>query len=505
MTMQSDLGKQSVNAVKWSAVGTIAQYLLQLAAQVVLARLLGPESYGLFAMGLLVLTLSNFLADFGFAWNLVQSQQLRDDDIRFVFTWQLISGGFAGFLLLTGASVIAGFFGEPRVGDIVRWLSLACVMNAAAAPAINLLRRRLDFRAISVIQLASYGTGYLLVGIPLAWSGAGVWALVTAWLVQSGCNLVLLLVRHPHPMKPLLWYRGASGMSGMGVTVFFTNLGNWLLNNLDRVLIGNFLNAQSVGLYTVGYNLANTPNNLLIGALQPAFLTAGARMQAEPERLRRSYLSIVATVWTLASPLFVCIAIIAPALIGVLYGPAWQDSALLLSILALAMPAYVTWAMSTPILWNTGRKHWESLLQLPVLGLAVYAYWHFARQGVVIVAGLAAAVLLLRCAVIMAAACRRLGIRWCDLAGSGKRGALICAVMALATWSGIEIGRRAGGSDFAALVGGTCIGPGTLLIILLLFPGFFGEAAHDMLGRFCPAVFARSRREIIPEGDGWKS
>ena len=61
-----EINNKAVSAVKWAAVGTVTKFGVQLAAQVVLARLLGPENYGLFAMGLVVLTLSNFLADFGF-------------------------------------------------------------------------------------------------------------------------------------------------------------------------------------------------------------------------------------------------------------------------------------------------------------------------------------------------------------------------------------------------------------------------------------------------------
>ena len=94
-------------------------------------------------------------------------------------------------------------------------------------------------------------------------------------------------------------------MAGVGYTVFATNICNWLLNNLDRTLLGRFLNVQTVGLYTVGYNLANTPNALFIGALQPAFLAAGARIQSEPGRLRSTYLSVLASVWILILPMFV--------------------------------------------------------------------------------------------------------------------------------------------------------------------------------------------------------
>jgi len=60
------------------------------------------------------------------------------------------------------------------------------------------------------------------------------------------------------------------------------------------------------------------------------------------------------------------------------------------------MPAYVTWGMSTPILWNTGGKHLEALLQMPLIVLACIAFWQFSSLGVVAVAAIASGTLLAR-------------------------------------------------------------------------------------------------------------
>jgi len=70
MSSRSNLTKQSVSAVKWSALGNIPRYGLQLGAQIVLARLFRSKNYGLFALGMTVLAFSNMLANFGLAWDL---------------------------------------------------------------------------------------------------------------------------------------------------------------------------------------------------------------------------------------------------------------------------------------------------------------------------------------------------------------------------------------------------------------------------------------------------
>lgn len=486
--MGSDINQKSVSAVKWAAVGTVAMFGLQLVTQVVLARLLGPENYGLFAMGLLVMTFSNFLADFGFSWGLVQNQTLSEEDVRFTVTWQALTGLAAMLLVFFMAPWVAAYFKEARIGAVVAWMSVTCLINALTAVGSGLLRRQLDFRWLNIIQVLSYVVGYLLIGLPMAYAGAGVWTLVCAWLGQAVMALVLTYARTRFSLRPLLWYDGARRSTHMGMTVFVTNLCNWFLNNMDRVFLGRFLAAHAVGVYAVGYNLANTPNGLFLSALQPAFLATGAKLQDDLPRLRDTYLSVLATIWIVIAPLFVLLAVTAPALIAVLYGKVWQESGIVLSILALAMPAYITWGMSTPILWNTGGKHLESLLQLPLIVLAGLMLFLFAEQGAATVAVIAAGTLLARSLVVGTVACGRLHVRLADLAPLAARGAAMVFLAGAGSWGGIVLGGLAGSHPLAAFLCGTVLGGMLLLAAVLAWPALLGERVVGMLGRFSPPL-----------------
>ncbi|MDI3292646.1 lipopolysaccharide biosynthesis protein [Janthinobacterium tructae] len=491
MPASADIKTRAVSAVKWAALGTVTRFVLQMGVQIVLARLLGPEIYGLFAMGLLVMTLSTFLADFGFGWGLVQNQELHDDDIRFAFTWQFLSGGAAMLGLYLLAPWIAAYFNEPRLESIVCWLSLTCLLSAMTAPSSNLLRRQLNFRWLNIAQILSYALGYLCVGVPLALMGAGVWTLVSAWLVQALSLLILTYCRNPHTLRPLLWYAGARRSTNTGSTVFITNLSNWFLNNLDRVFLGRMLSAHAVGVYAVGYNLANTPNSLFLSALQPAFLAAGARLQDDLPGLRQAYLSVIAATWIVIGPVFVVLACLAGDLIATLYGDAWHESSRVLGILALGMPAYVTWGMSTPILWNTGGKHLESLLQMPLIVLACLALWQFAGLGVQVVAVIAAGTLLARALVIGTAACRRLQLGPADLWPSAWRSVVLMLLAAAGAHGGSLLGHAAGHGPLPALLLGSFCGGGLCVLAGLSHPQLLGRRIVDLLGRFSPPVPAR--------------
>ena len=492
----SGLGRSGVSAVKWSAVSTLARFALQLIAQVVLARTLGPDIFGVFAIGMVVLTFAGFVSGFGFSWSLLQRAVLREEDVRFAWTWQLMIGVITMVAVYFLAPVLAGYFREPRAELVIEWLSLTCLLNAAAGPATYLLQRDLNFRASGLVQVGSYAAGYLAVGIPMALTGWGALSLVAAWLIQAAVVLVASYALKPHSVRLLWWYGDAASAMGTGRAVFLTNIVNWLLNNLDRVLIGRLLNTHALGLYNQAYNLATLPNSLLLSVLQPAFLAAGARLQNERERLGRVFFQMVATVFVLVVPAFVFLAFISADLVRLLYGPKWSEAAWVLAILFLSMPAYVLWGLSTPVLWNTGRKYYESCLQLPIVGVGALGFYLFARHGIHAAATVAALLLVLRALVIGTAALRALELRWTALLPHMARGMLFSGLCVFGVLASQYVLARFD-MPLLSLMSST-LATGCLLLALIAFrPQLLGDQTATMVMRFFPGL-ARLLDRVYP-------
>jgi lipopolysaccharide exporter len=392
--------------------------------------------------------------------------------------------------MYAAAPAIAVFFADARVEGVVQWLSLASLLTAASAPATCLLQRDLNFRTLGLIQLASYAAGYLLVGVPMALNGFGAYSLAAACVVQAAVTLVAAYAARPHSLRPLFSHSGGAAALTTGRTVFLTNVVNWLLGNLDRIIIGRVLNAQSVGLYTVAYNLASIPNVLLLGALQPAFLAAGAKFQQEPQRLAQGWLLALACVLVLGTPLAVVAALLSSDLVALLYGPAWTESAWVLAVLFLCLPAWACWGLSTPVLWNTDRKHYEFRLQLPLLALAVPAWWLFASSGIRALAIVSAVVIFARAGVIVAAALRALGMRWSAVLPYGARGLALAAACALAVLAGQYAVAGFGIPALALASGGACALV-AMLVMIAARPQLLGREAQIALARLFPAAGLR--------------
>lgn len=497
----SGLGQSGVAAVKWSAASTVIRFVLQMVAQVVLARTLGPDVFGLFAIGMVVLTFATFFSSFGFSANLVLNKTIDQRDVRFAWTWQVITGFVTMLVVYAFAPSLAGYFREPRAQPVIQWLSVTCLLAAAATPANTLLQRDLNFRAIGLIQVSSYAVGYLVVGVPMALAGEGAYSLVAAWLVQAAVALVASYALKPYSLRPLLWYRGGAAVFGVGRSVFLTNIVNWCLNNMDRILIGRLLNAYALGLYNVAYNVATMPNTLLLGALQPAFLSAGSRLQDQRERLGSAYLQMVAAILVIAVPAFIFLALLAPDLVRLVYGSKWIGASRVLEILFLAMPAYVIWGVSTPVLWNTGRRNHEFGLQLPVLAAGALAFYFFAGRGIHTVALIAALLLVMRGAVISFAALRALQLSWKAFLPDAIRGltlgALCVAAVLAAQYSVASLSVPVLSLSVSSLAGF-----GVLALLLVARPRILGEPTISMVIRFFPQLtgfFSRGNSRPLSE------
>jgi lipopolysaccharide exporter len=474
-------------ALKWSALTTVLRFALQLGAQVALARMLGPGNFGVYGIGMAVLTFVAFLSGASFSWNLMLLPTVTRDDIRFSFTWQMIAGTLCACAMYAAAPAIAGFFGDPRVESMVQWLSLASLLTAASAPATCLLQRDLDFRTLGLVQLASYAAGYLAVGVPMALLGFGAQALAAACVVQAAVTLVGAYAARPHSLRPLFSHSGGAASLVTGRAVFLTNVVNWLLSNLDRVIIGRVLNTHFVGLYTVAYNLASIPNTLLLSALQPAFLAAGAKLQQDPQRLAQGWLLGLACILVLITPAAVVFALLSADLVQLLYGAAWMDSAWVLALLFLCLPAWACWGLSTPVLWNTGRRHHEFLLQLPLLALAVPAWWLFANDGIRAIAVVSAVVIFARAGVIVTAALNALGLRWSAIFPYAARGLALASVCAAAVLAGQHAVATFTFPGVSLSAGGACA-LAAMLLIMGLRPQLLGQEARSALARLIPAM-----------------
>jgi lipopolysaccharide exporter len=496
MSEAADLSQRSISAVFWGASGSAVQLVLQFCIQVVLARLLGPEQYGIFAIALVVVTLSSyFTTNVGFG--LIQKRTVTDEDVRFVNFWQLSVGAVVAIAVFLLAETVAGFFQEPRVAPLLRAMSVICLIQAAAGPANFLLNRDLDFKSIYIAGIAAYAFGYGFLGIPLALAGYGVNALVVAFITQSLLGLAILYWRKRPALGFVIWHRDARALWSYGFTVFATNISNWALYNLGRAVVGRMFPSAAVGLYAMPYNLVMQLAGAVLGTVQPPLFSASSRVQGEVARLRPVFLTMLATSVMLSAPLFVGIAIASQTITLALYGNEWAESAPLLSAFALAIPFHFATGMATPMLWTTGRTTLEFKVQLPIAAALALATYVAAQHSLGAAAWAVLGIFVLRFIVIMAATCSALGLRVRHLATAFRAGVAVTALVAGAIALVDELAVHMTDQHQVVLVFDMVTGLVVQLLALRLFRPWFSLEVLKLFEK----LLARLPRSLAPFGE----
>lgn len=372
----TSLGRRGSRAALWNNAGNVFRLLLQFVTGIALARMLGPEAFGLVAIALFLIGLGQLFSDLGFSTAIIQSQTLADDDVDFLFTVQVCIGLLMTAAVIALAQPLADFFGEPRAVNVVRALAPLFLLRAVGLTASALLMRALDLRSVQTGTIVGYSTGYLMIGLPLAQAGFGVWSLIVAQLVQAVVTSIVAIVQVGRPLR-LRFRPRARSLFAFGGTSLLGNLGSWILATADAALVGRMAGAVPLGLYNRAQNLASTPAGAAISGLQVVVLGMAARAQANPEQLRRVLLSGIALVLLLVAPVLLAVACVPHTVILAVFGPQWAAAAPLLKPLALAMIVHSLVAILGPVLVGAGLVRREAALQwvtvlimLPLLLLA---------------------------------------------------------------------------------------------------------------------------------------
>lgn len=410
----TDISRKSFLALVWNYCGTATSMLSQFVIGIVLARLLNPEAFGIFAIGLLVVSIGNLIVDFGLSVALIQGKNITERDVSFVFTMHIIFGAILTIAGYISAGSIALFFHHPNATSIIQAMSLLFFIQAFGQSAGALLRRSMNFKAYQTINIVSYVTGYVLVGIPCALNGLGAWSLVTAQLTQAILFSLMAVLRSGLAMRPTFKPTNKNLFS-FGGKVICINLSNWGLSNLDSLLVGRFLGVNDLGIYNRAMVLIATPINTVTGALQGVLLSACSRVGTDINQIRKAYLGACSVVGFICLPLCLTVAGLSGTIITVIYGDKWATAIPVFQPLALTFAINALLAITGPILTAQNRLTIELRAEAIALLLMFPLIFLMAQKSVVAVAWAVLFVSLVRWGLLLYALSKSLDTKFQEL------------------------------------------------------------------------------------------
>lgn len=348
-----NLGRRTARGGALTIASQGLKFLTGMAAAVVLARLLTPHDYGLIGMVAVVTGFVSIFKDMGLSMATVQRPEINNDQISTLF-WVNVGLSF-GVMLLTAAiaPLVAWFYHEPRLTLITMGFSAGFLFSGLTVQHEALLKRQMRFGALVATEIIALIVG-LVVGITLAWRGAGYWALVVNQLVHGFVYAIGVWVvcgwRPGLPVRNC----GVRSMFVFGGNLTGFQVINYFARNLDNMLIGRFWGSAQLGLYAKAYQLLLLPIDQINAPIAAVAVPALSRLTDSPERYRKAYLRILEKIAMVTMPGMAFMIGTSDWLVALILGPQWVQAGQIFGILGFA--GMVQFANTTGWLFMTQNR-----------------------------------------------------------------------------------------------------------------------------------------------------
>jgi len=351
---------------------------------IVLARLLTPQDFGLIAMVTAVTGFVMMFKDMGLSMATVQKAEINHAQISTLF-WINIGLSLCVMVVIAAlAPVIAWFYGEPRLTGITLALAAAFIFGGLAIQHQALLRRQMRFGTLAVIGIISMLAG-IVAAIISAWYGAGYWALVIMQLAGAIAGAIAVWVACG--WRPSLPVRrsGVREMLAFGGNLTGFNVVNYFARNLDNILIGRVWGPVSLGFYAKAYGLLMLPIRQLRAPINSVALPGLSRMQSEPVKFKKYYVTVVTVLAFTSMPLTVFLAVFSEDVIKLVLGQQWLQAAgifQILSIAAFIQPVFTTRGLVLLSLGQSKRYLKTGIIQSSAFIIALIFGLPWGAKGV---------------------------------------------------------------------------------------------------------------------------
>lgn len=350
----AQIGRKAGRGLTWSLLGTLGTKAGSFAIGLVLARLLTPEDFGVYAVALAASAFAMYVNDVGMIAACVQWRGKLEEMAPTATVIAVVSSLGAYGAIWVIAPSFAELSGVPEATPIVRLLTLVIVVDGLTAVRSAALMRHFEQDRLTKANLFGMVVN-AAVALPMAFSGAGAYSFAYGQVAASVVTgvIVFKMARLPVQVgfdkeitKRLLKF-GLPWAATLGIEA--------ILLNADFVIVGNVLGAAALGYYMLAFNVSNWVPGLVGTAVRYVSLPSFSRLaehdsDALDVGIRRSLPILVSAVL----PIAVVMATLAPQVIDFLYGDKWGPSAVVLRCLAALMVIRMLTAFAIDILASIG-------------------------------------------------------------------------------------------------------------------------------------------------------
>lgn len=329
------LKKKATSGIFWTFFEMFGGQLINFFVNIILARKLFPEDYGLLGMIFIFITISNTLMDSGLTPSVMRTKRPLDQDYSTLFTSNICFSIILYAVLFFTAPLIANFYNEEIISSLIRIYGLTIIIQAFVQVQSVYLIKNLQFRKQTLMKLPSIIISSA-IAIYMAYSGFGVWSLIFMTLIQ---NFLWALFHWIFgSWRPKLQFKADVFKEhfGYGYRMTLVELMNNITANIYQISIGKFYNPSLVGYYTQSLTLRQVPMANIYGAATKVLFPIFAELQDNRKKFVESYYKCQEILMLILFPIFIFLIFNAKEVLVVLFSEKWGKADVYLQILSLA-------------------------------------------------------------------------------------------------------------------------------------------------------------------------
>lgn len=329
------LRQKTISGMVWVGVQKFGSLLITFGANIVLARLLTPDDYGIIGMLAIFIAISNTFIDGGFGSALIQKSRPSNEDYSTVFYWNIFLGIVLYGVLYISAPTIESFYHEENgLSRILRVQGIILIINSFCLVQTTKLRKLMNFKLLAKVNICSAGVSSIFA-IILAYKGWGVWALVFQQIMLSFVNCILLqFVCRWFPQK-IFHFSSLKSLFGFGSFIMLSSFVNTIGTNIYSLLIGRFFSASTLGYFTQAKKIEDVTSVGLLSVIEQVTYPMLVEVKDDYKKMASVLEKFNSSLLAITMPLLLFITLVSKPIIILLFSDKWLPSVPILQILSI--------------------------------------------------------------------------------------------------------------------------------------------------------------------------
>lgn len=385
--MESSKTNKIVNATKWSVIAEIIAKLILPIINMVLARLLTPEAFGVVATITMIISFAEIFTDAGFQRYLIQHEfdDSRDrEEATTIAFWSNMAVSVLLWLFIgIFSDKLSALVGNPGLGSVMTIACASIPLAAFSSIQMAIYKRDLDFKTLFKVRIAGIVVP-VVVTVPLAIWLRSYWALIAGTIATNLVNAVVLTLYSKWRPRFYFSWSKLKGMLSFSVWSMIESITIWLTGYIDIFVIGVSLNQFYLGLYKTSMATVGQIISLVTSATTPILFSALSRLQNDEESFRNLFFNFQKIVGIIIVPMGVGIFCFRYLLTDILLGDQWVEAANFIGLWALTSAITVILShYSSEVYRSLGKPRLSVLAQLlhivvlcPAMIVAVKYDWN---------------------------------------------------------------------------------------------------------------------------------